>query len=188
MGHSLSWAAVKGGAPDAVQSALGLRATGQREEIPRSKIVAVDLPSGWYVVLFQRSEIKDKVLKRLATLGEVVYCFVEEHVMVSAASGWKDSKSLWSVVHDGQGGINDLQVEGSLPASFASIRDRQKVKQDEGEKLAIDGEEFAVDHMFDVPVDLAQELTGFRHDRDAPGIEGDAYEVLENAKKRWGLF
>jgi hypothetical protein len=42
--------------------------------------------------------------------------------------------------------------------------------------------------MFDVPVDLALELTGFRHDRDVPGVEGNAYEVLESAKKRWGLF
>jgi hypothetical protein len=63
-----------------------------------------------------------------------------------------------------------------------------KTEQGAGEKLAIGGEEFAVDHMFDVPLDLAQELTGFRHDRGVPGVEVNAYKVLENAKKRWGLF
>jgi hypothetical protein len=188
MGYALSWVAVKGGTSDAVQSAIGLRPSGQREDIPESDIVAAALPNGWYLVLYRGCAAADRARKSLSRSGEVVYCSVEEHVMVSAASAWKDGKCQWSVVHDGQNDIYDLQVEGPLPASFASIRDRQKAKQDAGEKLAIGGEDFAVDHMFDVPVDVAQELTGFRHDRDVPGLEGDAYEVLENAKKRWGLF
>jgi hypothetical protein len=187
MGYALSWAATKGDA-ETVHSALGLRPTGKREESPKSDIVGAELRGGWYLVLYRGCDAARRARESLSRLGEVVYCSVEEHVMVSAASAWKDGKCLWSVVHDGQEGINDLQVKGALPASFASIRDRQKAKQDAGEKVPTDGEEFAVDHMFDVPVDLALELTGFRHDRDVPGVEGNAYEVLESAKKRWGLF
>jgi|ERR1700683_96786 hypothetical protein len=187
MGYALSWAATKVSA-ETVHSVLGLRPTGKREEIPKSDMVGVELRGGWYLVFYRGCTAANQARKSLSRLGEVVYCSVEEHVMVSAASVWKGGKCLWSVVHDGQKGICDLQVEGRLPASFASIRDRQKAKQDAGEKLAIGGEEFAVDHIFDVPVDLAHELTGFRHDRDVPGVEGNAYTVLEKAKKRWGLF
>jgi hypothetical protein len=187
MGYALSWAAIKGDA-ERVHSVLGLRSTGKREEVPKSDIVGAELRGGWYLELYRACDAANRARKSSSRLGEVVYCSVEEHVMVSAASAWKDGKCLWSVVHNGQEGINDLQVEGPLPASLVSIRDRQRAKQNAEEKVAIGTEDFAVDHMFDVPVDLALELTGFRHDRDVPGVEGNAYEVLENAKKRWGLF
>jgi hypothetical protein len=184
MGYSLSWAAVKS-TPEAVQSALGLRATGQREEFPESRIVATSLPNGWYIVIYNKCEAARKALEPLSRLGEVIYCSVEEHVMVSAAATWNSGKRLWFVEHDAQQGIYNLQVAGQPPDAFGVIRDREKGKQD-----AEGGENADVDYMFDIPVELARELTGFRHDQSVPGIEGDAYEVLEAAKqsKRWGLF
>jgi hypothetical protein len=60
MGYSPSWAALKAGNLEAVCSALGLRATGKREEHPECKVTGAALPTGWYAILFNRSEIKDK--------------------------------------------------------------------------------------------------------------------------------
>src|SRR5580704_15246622 len=185
MGYSLSWAAVKGATPDAVQTVLALRPTGQREEIPESDIAATVLPNGWYLVLYNRSTIADEVLRRLSGLGEVVYCFVEDHVMFSAAAAWDGGSLSWSVVHDAEKGRYHLEVQGQLPAGFVPIRDRLKAEQD-----ADGGEKSNCDYIYDVPTELALELTGFRHDQNIPGVEGDSFHVLERVKttKRWGLF
>ena len=47
MGFSMSWAAVRGGTPQAVHDALALRGTGTREEIAESDITGAMLPGGW---------------------------------------------------------------------------------------------------------------------------------------------
>jgi len=51
MGFSLEWMAVKNGTRDSVLSALGLRGTGQREQIPESDLTGASLPAGWYMVV-----------------------------------------------------------------------------------------------------------------------------------------
>jgi hypothetical protein len=97
----------------------------------------------------------------------------EEHVMVSVATGWKDSQRVWSVTHDAQRDMEHLQAEGALPAAFASIRDRLC-----SEQQTAGGRKADVDFIFDVPVKLAQTLTGYRHDADIPGAGADPFEVL----------
>ena len=185
MGYALCWAAVKGGTADAVQSVLGLRPTGQREEIPESDIVAAVLPNGWYLVLQNRSTITDEVLGRLSGLGEVVYCFVEDHVMFSSISAWCGGTLSWSVVHDSEKGHYHVEVHGQIPPVFASVRDPLKAAQD-----AAGGDKSDTDFIYDVPIELARALTGFRHDQDISEVEGDAFHVLERVKKtsRWKLF
>ena len=179
MGYSLSWAAVKSGGKEAIFSILNLRPTGQREEIPESAVVGVLLPTGWYLVLFNRKTIEDGTLKRLSSLGDVVYCFVEDHVMFSTASGWANGSLRWSVTHDSEnGGMLHLEASGQLPPNFANIRDRLTGEQD-----AHGGEMSDTDFIHDVPAELAKELTGFRHDQDVPGMTGDGFEVLERAKQ-----
>jgi hypothetical protein len=66
MGWSLSWAALKDGNLQTACAALGLRPTGKREETAESKIVGAQLPTGWYVIQFNRSELKDRVLAFVA--------------------------------------------------------------------------------------------------------------------------
>ena len=97
MGWSLSWAAVRDGDLQTVCSALDLRPTGKREGIVESKISGTALPTGWYVVVFNRTEIKDRTLEKLSQAGEAIGCFVEEHVMFSSAASWKNGKQMWRV-------------------------------------------------------------------------------------------
>jgi hypothetical protein len=82
------------------------------------------------------------------------------------------------------GGIDHLEVKGDPPAPFSEIKDGQCSKQ-----LSAGGSKAGVDYIFDIPVDLAQSLTGYRHDRDIPGASKRGFEVLEateaTAKRSW---
>jgi len=118
--------------------------------------------------------MKDRVLAQLSRTGEVVCCFVEDHVMVSWASGWREGNKVWSVVHDGEKGQFHLDIKGGDPAELKSIAERLIAKQQ-----AAGGGKADVAYVYDVPAELAKELTGFRHDEKTPELAGDVFEILE---------
>jgi hypothetical protein len=181
MGYSLSWVAVKGDA-EAVYAAFNLQATGRREEVPESEFSAVQLPNGRTLVIFNQKELEAEQLAAVSRIGEVVYCFVEEHVMVTDASLWRDRKQVWRVKHDGQEGVNHLSVDGDVHGAFPAIRDKYFADQAaETEKN--------IDLIFDIPVELARELAGFRHDEIFLSADKEPFEVLESVKKKkwWSL-
>lgn len=106
--------------------------------------------------------------------------------MFSEAAGWRDGRQEWRVTHRGEDGPMGLDVSGTPPSQFAAIRDDLSARQD-----AEGGAAAEVDFLFDIPVALAQSLTGFRHDEG--GLDGEeiAFDVLEfkegpaTAKKSW---
>jgi hypothetical protein len=183
MGYSLSWVAVKA-EPQAVYTALHVQPTGQRrDDAYRRGNVSALLLGGRTVVVFGNKELKDNRLAAVSRVGETIHCFVEEHLMVSAASLWRDGKRVWRVTHDGQESARHLSTDGSVPAEFASVRDKYLAKQ------AAEPEE-EVDHIFDIPVELARELTGYQHDQEFSSADGgEPFEVLEPSKKKkwWSL-
>ena len=165
---------------------LGSRSArdGETRRTPECKVTGAALPTGWYAILFHRSEIKDKTLEKLSQAGEVVSCFVEDHVMFSSASGWVAGSPRWSVTHDCEKGRFHLQVDGQAPPILASIQGRLTAEQN-----AAGGEESDTDYMYDIPAELARELTGFRHDHDVARAAREPFKVLEPARrKRWKLF
>jgi hypothetical protein len=85
MGYALSWAATKGDA-ETVYFVPGLRPTGQREEIPESDMLRVELRGGWYLLLYRGCIVANRAPTRLSRSGKVVYRSVEEHVTASAAT------------------------------------------------------------------------------------------------------
>jgi hypothetical protein len=127
VGFSQSWVAVRGKSRAVVLETLGLTATGTREEIAESPLVGAALPDGWYLVVANRAGdalMREPMLARLSRGAEVVTCDVEEHVMVSVASGWRDGRRAWVVGHDGQESVEHLTAEGRTPPGFEAIRDR----------------------------------------------------------------
>ena len=118
----------------------------------------------------------DKVLARLSKIGEVVACLVEEHIMFSSATRWVSGAKVWSVQHDAQRWIEHLDAVGELPPKFSIVRDELRAKQE-----AAGGRKARVDHIFDVPVALAHDFTGYRHDHVIPGLADDTFEVLAAA-------
>lgn len=178
MGYSLSWMAVKGKPPQAVRDKLSFRITDAREEIPESDLTAVEMPNGWYLIVSNHTEqvVSDAAMQHLSSSGcELVTCFVEEHVMVSSAAGWKDGQLRWSVTHDAQKGLHDLDVQGEPPLEFAAIRDRKYSEQAAGDRN--------VDYLFDIPVETAGIVVGYRHNEDVPGLSGAVFEVLAPPKE-----
>ena len=172
MGYSLSWLAVKGKLPQTVREELGFRASGEREEIPESPLSAAEMPNGWYLIVANRSDefISDVAMQRLSSGNcELVTCSVEEHVMVSSATGWKNGLRVWSVLHDAQKDLRHLDIQGEPPTEFIAIRDGL-LAQKEPENC---------DYIFDIPVETARSLTGYRYDRDIPGLSGEVFEVLQ---------
>lgn len=162
MGWSLSWIAVHGKSPEQVRNELGVEPTGATYEFcAESDLCATEL-DGWYLVASNHDRwdlLDDDRLARLAQGCEIVTCTVEEHVMVSSSSSWRDGGRLWRVTHDAQDplGLEHLLVEGSEPPELAAVRAQGF------EELHADPD--PCDYVFDVPVNLAAKLIGgFRHD------------------------
>lgn len=153
MGVSLSWFAIRGKAPEAVLQAFGLRNVGK--EYRKTRYCGGTLPSGWFLLTYGRHEFTNKQARELSRGCEVIACFAEEHVMVSRAANWKDGNQIWSITHDAQERDDHLEVEGEPPKSFAAIRDRliREQKEDGG-----------ADFIFDIPMELAKEITGYTYD------------------------
>lgn len=176
MGFSLSWAAVRGKLIDTVLSELGLVRTDETEEFPESPFTLAELPDGWRLIAANRdvNGFSGMQMTGLSLGGEVVTCAVEQRVMYSAASGWRNGSRIWQVDHDAQQNLLHLRHSGTLPVQFEEIR-RRFLKEQAAEDEA--GEE--VDCIFEIPVELARALTGFRFDR--PDEVVNTFTVLAKA-------
>jgi len=185
MGYSLGWVAVESGSIDAIHERLGLSSTSTCEETPESSVVGATLPTGWYLVVEQRGEhlLGDDLLSELSAGRQVIACFVEEHVMYSASVGWSHGRKVWSVVHDSEKAAGHLAIDGPPPTELSAIRAALDATQ-----RAEDGADAKVDYVFDIPVDLAKALTGFRHDERVAGAAPSPFVVLvrrAGATRRW---
>ena len=171
MGASLSWVAVQGRSAAALRAALSLVSTGRFSELAEAPYSGADLKSGWTLVQRDRCDadfLRDKTLEGLSKSCELVAVSLEEHVMASLAEGWTDGRRVWSLSHNSEEGIKHLEEGGSPPKAFAAIKERAFQRQREKDAEG-------VDYIFDVPLELARFLTGYKHDEDGP----DDFEVLE---------
>lgn len=182
MGYSLSWIAAPNGSREQLNDALRLRSSGLQEHIPESDITSAQLPSGYYLLIFNREEISPRLLNELSSSVRLLYGCAEEHVMYSTVAAWEHGKEQWAVVHDAQESMMHLEVRGMPPEQYQAIRDRLFAEQ-----AADGGEEAQVDHIFEIPVELAYELIGYRYDKDLQGTGTDHVEVMQREKKP-GLF
>ena len=78
-------------------------------------------------------------------------CLVEEHVMASSSELWRGGTRQWWISHEGEDGPKGLATEGDLPDCFAAIR-----REMEDAQLAAGGDAAGVDHIFDIPLRVAQ--------------------------------
>jgi hypothetical protein len=176
MGYALTWAAIKGATPEQVHEVLSLQGTGTRTEIAETGLTGATLPDGWYLVTSDHAPLNltDKeLLAKLSQFGDVIVCDVEEHCMASFSAQWKNGKQLWSLMHDAQSRIDRLDVEGEPPPSFAEIRDRLQAEQ-----IAAKARKERVDYIFDIPVEVASSITGYRHDYALPDDWEVTFEAL----------
>lgn len=187
MGYSIAWIATRGLAQDAVLDRQALRLTAAQIDYPDAPIAGKPLDSGWYLVVADRCDHRIVSPAHLASLSagcEVVACAIEEHVMVCSAEAWTDGTQAWRVEHDAQVGVDHLSVTGTPPEALAAIKERCTLAQQ-----GAAGESLPVDCYFEIPLELANAIVGYRHDDAAADENSARFTVLVDAARRpWWQF
>ncbi len=186
MGTASSWLVAEADQLDRIAGILDLQRSDGAVESERLAGLGVITPSD-KMFLFEASRgwRFDRPKPRAAiAAGTTVHFFVlEEHVMFSSAESWQDGRRVWRIEHShDNGGIYHLTAEGELPACFAEIRRRRFEEQDrEG------GEDARVDFISEIPLDVAQEVTGYDGGIDMP--EGKEFWLVRPPRRglleRW---
>lgn len=159
---------------------LRFRDRGEVDEANEAPFSIAELPNHWTVVWSNDfSYGAPENVHRLAGAMTVVSCQVEEHAMYSAAHCVTKGAHAWSVWHDGgQLGPYDLHVTGDPPPALDAIKRRLFAEQD-----ARGGEAADVDFGFDMPIELALDVTGYRHDQTRFPWGEPTFTIIE--PNRW---
>lgn len=182
MGFSISWVAFKSLSKADVLTRTGFRTTGVNSpDIPadRSPDASVlfafcAFPTEWSTIFsadyrYAAAEGLGHLSDRATVLGVQA----EEHMMFSAAAVFTNGREVWRLAHGPDRGRFDLRVSGTPPREYAPIRDKLvALQKQEG------GRPFGTDHVYDIPVELAQAMTGYRHD-EMSAWGWPRYEALE---------
>jgi hypothetical protein len=181
MGYSLSWLALKGTNTDAGLESIGLSRTGRVGEWGCPSVIGQKLPDGWYLILAPDCDhpvVSDANLAVLSSDTEVIACRLEEHVMFSCAELWERGKKVWYMEHDAQQVRRHLKIDGRLPAAydiFLSQAEELRDADDRGPR--------EVDFYFEVPLETAKAIAGFKHDEDNAAIDYKSFEVFSYSSK-----
>lgn len=160
MGYQINWIAVKGDTAAAL-AALELEDGGEASHPMLASYCCARLPGGWLVVTStDRKFSVERSLSSVAAPGLAVGAEMSEVVMVSRAVGSVDGHKAWSVGHDPEQGIEDVQVDGDPPEALSGIVQALQLEQQSDESDS-------VDYMFDAPIALVAQVCGFRPDKDS---------------------
>jgi hypothetical protein len=162
MGFSISWIAISGKTKSEVLARLSLVDTTEDDEANESPVSGAQLPNDWYLLFLNdliHPFVSEAELRRLSSDCTVLGCQIEEHVMASAAFCYSQGARIWNITHEAEKGTYNLVESGNPPSGYSELRSRLVAEQDsEG------GDDADVDWIFDIPVSLAYELCGYRHD------------------------
>lgn len=175
MGFALAWFAIQGVDRHEFLERAGFTDTGEADEYFDQDHSGGEIPGGWYVLMTSDLELADPArLAQWSVGGRLVAVVVHEDAASALATEWREGRQVWSVSHDGSSGGDELAVEGWLPDVFEELRHEAVAAQagakDEG------GE---VNFVFDIPLDLAAEITGFRHDELGFDDDIPPFTILE---------
>lgn len=162
MGSSLTYVAAKGITREELWAELKLSPLSGEEakkiEWSHKQKIGATLDSGWYVIvdLSEHLQKQNELLARLSAKCDILIGSIEEHVMDARVTCWQNGKKLWEVIHNAETSDDHLQVMGTPPKEFGSIKAQaiEQAKEDDG-----------VDHYFEIPVALFEQLTGYRYDQ-----------------------
>ncbi len=178
MGYSNSCLAVRGFTEEFVLSSLGLEKTVERAG-PGRRDWGCARVGDWTIVWSPRCEPRTFRDASSKFKGEVVLCDVEEHVMFVSASAFSDGTLSWRIAHDAQKARDHLAIAGKPPESFDRIR---------AEELARVNQDREVDFIFEIPVRMAQEVIGFRHDAGPTPVFNILRAVASETKPKWKFW
>src|SRR5262245_42205659 len=182
MGYSIAWVAFKNVTPEVGLARLGLYSTGRLAPYAESEFTGHALRDGWFLVVARGGDhplVSAGSLAVLSEGAEAVACSVEEHVMCSSAERWVRGQNVWRIAHDAQQSIRHLKTTGALPSTYPQALREAAVRQD-----AEDAGPGAVDFFFEVPLQVAKVMTGFKHDEAIAGLDYARFPAYAAAKPR----
>jgi hypothetical protein len=157
VGFKISWIGFDGKDKTAALTMAGLKDTGEPDEFNETPFSGADIPGGWFILFCNDfGFVSPQRLARLSIDGRIIACQVHEGIMFSAAYGYERGKRVWELAHNAQQNIDDLSVFGSPPPSFEPVR-RRLTRQQEAAA--------GVDYIFDIPVEVAAGICGYRYGR-----------------------
>lgn len=170
MGLDLCWIGVEARFKERLLDFLGLEPAGDVGDELGADFTLAETPNAWVVVASRAGGLDlDEALAGVSSVAHFAIGFeIMEVVTFSRASASRDGKPLWSVIYNDRD-QGEFVAEGDLPVGFANIR-AQRASEDT--TASPDG-----DFLFEVPADLAEEVTGYR-----PGQLGLEWKALR--KKR----
>ncbi len=181
----MAWLAVKTDDPGLLLEELQVQPTGEPDEHCESPICGGAL-NGWFLLIAKRCNhriISDGFLAAFSCGRDVVECSIEEHVMCSSAAGWRDGQCTWSIAHDAQQDMLDLTTSGQPPDSFRQIRSKLLAQQE-----AEGGTKAEVDLVFDIPLQVAKSIVGFKHDENTEWSDQASFEAYQDMRRPWWKF
>jgi hypothetical protein len=170
MGFRISWLAARQPLASVV-SALKAEPTGRQGECFDFPFSVGEFPDEWSVVWSEDEEyFNPQFSTDLSYHFPLIVCHVNETVMHSSARYFDAGEENWSVWHEGDEVVNHIDFEGNPPVEYSSILAEAL------EQRAHDNE---VDYVFEVPLKLAENLCGFKHDEFLEDIQ--FHEILLNS-------
>jgi hypothetical protein len=155
LGFRISWIAAQGPIAE-VLAALGADTTGATGEYFDFPLSLGELPNGWTIVWSEDETYFDP--ERSAEISRhlpILSCWVNETVMHSRVIRFEDGEQIWAVWHEGDEISDHIDHFGQPPEEMTALIADARVQQanDEG-----------VDYLFDVPLTVARNICGFKHD------------------------
>lgn len=173
MGFAISWLAVNGKSPEAVTEELGLTPTGEFTDYAESVFTGRTLYSGWFILVidaYDHDFAKPDSLAALSGNCEVVACSIEEHGNYCSCELWSNGTRSWRIEHNAEKGVEHISRSGTLPDGYSVI----ERKYSEEQKQA-GGKNADTDYHFEIPLQVAKSIVGFKHDE--PGPEDDTFQI-----------
>jgi hypothetical protein len=186
MGFAITWFAIPEKNSAAFFARFGLSSTGERIEVPDCLIATAKLDTGWTLLWYDKYDcpfLDKRELAKVSVAHDIIRCLVEEHVMASSAEFWSYGSRKWFLSHEGENGPKGLVSDGELPDSFVSIKEKMEANQ-----LANGGEKANVDYIFEIPLQVAKSVVGFKHDERCDHIPDNLFDVMERTSPRPGFF
>lgn len=185
MGISLSWVAVEALPPDEALLRLSLARTVKKSVYPFKGVAGHVLRNGWFLVAAGRCDhriISATSMSALSRGCRALACSIEEHVNFASTELWQDGVRVWQVRHQGDEDSENMSSEGQVPQRFQELVATVELE---------DSENLNGHFHMDIPLILAKEIAGFRHDEANEEFNQTPFEELTEIKTRsawWKLW